>query len=70
MNDIFEDEEFVVVRCFCCSNWVRKSATRMVKTGEREDDERWCIGCIKNVDEFTISLEQPSENIEPFEPDL
>jgi hypothetical protein len=59
MGDLFEDEEYNVVRCFCCGNWVRQSATKVTKTGVRGDEELWCIGCIRDVDSFTLSLEQP-----------
>lgn len=53
-------EEDSVVRCFCCDAWVRRVATELVNTGERMDLERWCIGCINTVDEYTRSLLRPA----------
>ena len=52
-----------IVRCFCCSNWVRLSATRIVETGERSDLERWCFGCINAVDSYTESITEPEDEI-------
>jgi len=59
MDEIFDSEEYNIVRCFCCGTWVRKSATEVAKTGKRGDDESWCIGCLRDVDSYTQSLEQP-----------
>lgn len=49
-----------VVRCFCCDAWVRAIATEIVNTGEREDPERWCRGCIDQVDITTKGLVTPA----------
>jgi hypothetical protein len=59
MDEIFEQNEQNVVRCYCCGNWVRMSATEVVKTGVRGDDELWCVACIRDVDAYTLSLTQP-----------
>jgi hypothetical protein len=59
MDEVFNTEEHNIVRCFCCSNWVRMSATKIAKTGVRGDDELWCVGCLRDVDAFTLTLEQP-----------
>jgi len=59
MDDIFDNEEHNIVRCFCCGNWVRASATKVSKTGVRGDEELWCIGCLRDVDTYTLMLEQP-----------
>lgn len=48
-----------VVRCFSCDKWVRAVATELVNTGEREDMERWCIGCVGEVDAYTKGLINP-----------
>lgn len=56
---MFEDDKHRIVRCFCCSNWVRLSATKEAKTGPRGNLELWCIGCLRDVDSYTLSLEQP-----------
>lgn len=45
-----------VVRCFSCGQWVRALATELVNTGERDDIERWCVGCIREVDATTKGL--------------
>ena len=52
-------EDDTVVRCFGCGEWVRSQATEMVQTGERGDIERWCVGCIGEVDSRTKSLLLP-----------
>ena len=54
-----EDVDESVIRCFCCDKWVRLRATEIVRTGERGDEESWCILCIREVDEYTVSIEQP-----------
>lgn len=59
MSDIIEEFDSRVVRCYCCGNWVRMSAVEVIKTGVRGDDELWCIGCIRDVDSYTLGLEQP-----------
>jgi hypothetical protein len=59
MDSILEQSDQTVVRCYCCQEWVRMSAVEVVKTGVRADDELWCIGCIRDVDSYTLSLVQP-----------
>lgn len=59
MTDLFEEHDSRIVRCYCCNNWVRMSAVETIKTGVRGDGELWCIGCIRDVDSYTLSLEQP-----------
>lgn len=59
MSDIFSEHDSRVVRCYCCGNWVRVSAVETIQTGVRGDEELWCIGCIRDVDSYTMSLEQP-----------
>lgn len=49
--------EDTIVKCFCCTQWVRVSATVVQPTGERELDERWCVGCIDAVDEYTKEIQ-------------
>lgn len=59
-----------VVRCFCCGEWVRMSATDLLYTGERADEERWCVGCIKDVDSHTKTITDPdydSEDLDDLE---
>lgn len=51
------DNESGIVRCYSCGNWVRIAATSLEPTGERSDMERWCFGCINDVDAYTDSLE-------------
>ena len=69
MDDIFDDTEQVVERCYCCDNWVRRTATKLVRVGERENETRWCVGCISGVDSYTLYLQDPDREIEPFDPD-
>jgi len=69
MDDVFDNEEHNIVRCFCCGNWVRASATKNSKTGSRGDDELWCIGCLRDVDAYTLGLQQP-ELHSPSAPEL
>ena len=69
-NYEFDGEEQVIDRCLCCDNWVRRSATREVRVGERADVERWCIGCIEEVDALTLSLSEPVEDIPPPNVDI
>jgi len=69
MDNVFDDEEHNIVRCFCCGNWVRLSATKNTKTGVRGDDEIWCVGCLRDVDAFTMELQQP-ELHRPTAPEL
>ena len=64
----FDNEEQVIDRCDCCENWVRRSATRAVMVGQRADEERWCVGCIQEVDGYTLSLLSPDEEMPP--PDI
>ena len=66
----FDDSEQVIDRCFCCDNWVRRNATRVVRVGDRNDEERWCIGCIEEVDVFTLSLTDPDEELPPPDIDI
>lgn len=56
---MFEDDGYKIVRCFCCGSWVRQSATEEAPTGVRGDLELWCIGCLRDVDAYTLTLEQP-----------
>lgn len=59
MDELFEQDDQRAIRCYCCDEWVRASATEVVKTGVRGDDEFWCIGCIRDLDSRTLSLSQP-----------
>jgi len=61
----FEDDK--VVRCFSCGTWVRSVATELVPTGERDDMERWCNGCINTVDANTRNLLMPGYTPAPLE---
>lgn len=60
-------DDFNVIRCFGCAAWVRKHATEAIPTGPRGDPEIWCLGCIKEVNEYTDSV--TGEN-EPDKEDL
>jgi hypothetical protein len=46
-------EEDTITKCFCCDNWIRVSATKLQKTGDRELLERWCLSCLTEVDSIT-----------------
>ena len=59
MDEIFEQVDERVIRCYACDQWVRMSAAEVVKTGIRGDEELWCIGCIRDVDSYTDGLRQP-----------
>lgn len=50
-------DEQTIIRCFCCDNWVRAGATSVQLTGEDGFAERWCVGCLREVDDFTESIE-------------
>ena len=63
MDYEFDETEQAIDRCYCCDNWVRRKATREVRVGERYEMERWCIGCIEEVDEFTLSLTNADEEL-------
>ena len=70
MDEIFNDSEQVIERCQECDNWIRRGATRIVKVGGREDQERWCIGCIEEVDQYTLDLVEPKEALPPPDVDI
>jgi hypothetical protein len=59
MNAYNEDD---ILKCFCCGNWIRRSATEIVGTGERSDQERWCLACIRAVDDYTDTVKGPDTN--------